>query len=300
MPYKTTPLDWFMFAGLVIAWGTSFAMSKVAVQSLSPEWIVALRLAIGAVFLLAVALVTQQLPAMNMNTWFKYFWLGNIGNTIPFFLITWGLKFVSSGISGLLMGTIPVLILGLAHFALPGERLNRYRIAGIILGFSGLLFILDLGGLGNIASDGGTIIGELAIVAGCICYAIHSITAKRIGFDAPFAQSSGVLTGGAIVALVIAMWRAPHALEAATPAALWATVGLGILPTGLATIIMYKLMERTSPTLVSQSNYLVPVYAVVFGALTLGEKIGWNVLIAMALILAGIFVSRISPKPKAA
>jgi drug/metabolite transporter (DMT)-like permease len=71
-----------------------------------------------------------------------------------------------------------------------------------------------------------------------------------------------------------------------------AVLGLGLIPTGLATVLWFKAVERTSPTFTSMSNYLVPVYALLFGALTLGESVGLNVIAALALIMTGIFISR--------
>ena len=293
MPYKTTAFDWFLLTSLVVIWGSSFAMSKIAVQSISPEWVVALRIAIGAAVLLVAALAMQQLPTRK---WAKYLWLGVIGNTLPFFLITWGLKFVSSGVSGLLMGIIPIIILVLAHFYLPGERLNRYSITGVALGFAGLVVLLAPRSITDSANAKDALVGELAIVVGCLCYGVHSISAKRLGFERPFQQSAGVLTGGAIAAIIAALLLSPHGMANATHAGWLAALGLGLFPTGLATVIMYKLMERTSPTMVSQSNYLVPVFAVILGAVAMNESIGWTVLAALALILAGIFISRLRPK----
>jgi drug/metabolite transporter (DMT)-like permease len=294
MTYKTTAFDWFLFACLVVIWGSSFAMSKIAVQTITPEWISALRLCIGAAVLVVAVKFTQQWPELTKPKLQKYFWLGIIGNSIPFFLITWGVKSVSSGVSGLLMGTIPIIILVMAHFFLK-ERLHRYSLAGVLLGFAGLMILLDPRGASTLPAADNPLWGELAIVAGCLCYGVHSISATRLGFDKPFQQGAGVLTCGAIGAVIIAAIMTPSGFPTASVSGLIATLGLGLFPTGLATVIMYKLMERTSPTLVSQSNYLVPVFAVVLGSVALGETIELNVILALALILIGIFVSRLRP-----
>lgn len=296
MSYRTTPLDWALLIALVVIWGSSFVMTKVAVATLSADWVSALRLAIGAVMLLAIAAATRQLPAWNWPTWRKYLVLGIIGNALPFFLISWGTNLIPSGVAGLLMGTIPLFILVLAHFALPGEQLNRYRIAGFALGFSGLMLILDPRQLGKMSLSGDALWGEGAVLASCLCYAVHAVAAKRMGFDKPFAQSSGVLLAGAAVAVPWAMLHHPQELASAPPLALWAAFGLGLLPTGLATVLSYKLIERTSPTFTAQSNYLVPVFALGLGTLALHEPLPLTILAALALILAGIFVSRRQPR----
>lgn len=94
------------------------------------------------------------------------------------------------------------------------------------------------------------------------------------------------------MATAAAFVQSPFRLNEAPPSALLAMFGLGLLPTGIATVVWFKAVERTSPTFTSMSNYLVPVFALGFGSLTLGEHIGWNVLVALVLVLAGIFVSR--------
>jgi drug/metabolite transporter (DMT)-like permease len=99
---------------------------------------------------------------------------------------------------------------------------------------------------------------------------------------------------GAFLSTTLAMLQSPFTVLQAPPGALLALFGLGLFPTGIATVLWFKAIERTSPTFTSMSNYLVPIFALLFGALTLGESIGWNVLAASVLILGGIGLSRLT------
>ena len=148
----------------------------------------------------------------------------------------------------------------------------------------------------NITNVG--LLGELAVVGGCLRYGINSISAKRLNLRGTVAISAGVLAAGAILATLAALTQSPFDVLQKPAGSLLAVVGLGLIPTGLATVLWFKAVERTSPTFTAMSNYLVPVYALLFGALTLGESIGWNVLAALALILGGIAVSRIKQGQK--
>ncbi len=293
MAYRIAPLDWFLLAGLVVCWGSSFAMSKVALQHIQPEWIAAARLCIGATILLLVTLAQRAPLPLDANHIGKYLWLGLVGNAAPFLVITWGMQFITSGVAGLLMGTIPLIIIIMAHFALPGERLTLPRTAGFVLGFLGIIVLMGPGNLLNLKTHGQELIGQLAVVAGCVMYGINAISAKRMNLKGTVAVSAGVLTAGALIATAAAVLQSPYLLNEAPPQALLALFGLGLLPTGIATVIWFKAVERTSPTFTATSNYLVPVFALAFGALTLGEHIGWNVLVALILVLGGIFVSRV-------
>ncbi len=296
MPYRVTGFDWLLLAGLVISWGTSFAMGKIALEHIVPAWIAAGRLLIGATILVIVSLVQRAPWPTDRRSLAMFAWLGLVGNAAPFFAIAWGMQFVTSGVAGLLMGTIPLIVIAMAHFLLPGERLTPPRIAGFILGFIGIVVLMGPENLLNIKAHGQELIGELAIVFACILYGINAISAKRFGLRGTVTSSAGVLVAGAILATAGALIEAPFDLHHKPAGALLALFGLGLIPTGIATVLWFKAVERTSPTFTSMSNYLVPVYALIFGALLLGEHVGWNVLVALALVLAGIFVSRFAQK----
>jgi drug/metabolite transporter (DMT)-like permease len=294
MKKRITSYDLALMDSLVVIWGSSFAMSKIAIRDLDATWIAALRLCIGAAVMMAIAIWNNESPWYKRESWPKYAWLGFIGNALPFVLITWGIQYTSSGVSGLLMGTIPLFVILIAHGLLPDERLTTWKTIGFLIGFAGIIVLIDPRNLSGLSFTGGELTGELAIVAGCLCYGFHSVTAKRLGFDKPFQQTAGILLSGAVLALIFAVAKKPAGLADMTSAALLATLGLGLFPTALATVIMYKAMERNGPSFVSFTNYLVPVFALLLGAVLFGEKLYWNIAFALALILSGIAVTRLS------
>jgi len=291
---KTHSLDWLILSALVITWGSSFAMTKVAVTHLDAAWVMALRLTIAALVLAPYAIFSGLTLAASPATWGKFIWLGLIGHAAPFFLITWGMHFVSSGVAGLLMGAIPLFLVVLAHFFLVDERLTAPKSLGFLMGFAGIVVLVGPGKLINFSMSGEALWGELAILAGGLCYAIHGVTAKRLGFDHPIKQSACVCIAAAVMGLAFALFVNADGLYGKPQIAFWAVAGLGLLSTALATLLMYRLMERIGPSFVAYSNYLVPVYAVLLGAAALGEQLGWNVFAALLLILTGIAVSRMA------
>jgi drug/metabolite transporter (DMT)-like permease len=269
-------------------------MSKIAIRDLDPIWIAALRLAIGAVVMVGFAVMNYQSPSQKPSSWPKYAWLGFIGNDLPFALITWGIQYTSSGISGLLMATIPLFVIVIAHWLLPTEKLTPLKTLGFLLGFVGIIALMGPQQLSSKSLSRGELAGELAIVAGCMCYGFHSVTAKKLGFDQPFQQTAGILLAGAIFAVVFAVIKKPTGLLDITHSALWATIGLGLFPTALATVIMYRAMERNGPSFVSFTNYLVPIFALLLGAFLFGEKLNWNIALALIFILSGLGMTRLS------
>ena len=192
MAQKSHPLDWLILTALVVAWGSSFAMTKIAVTHLDAAWVMALRLTVAAVILAPYALLNGHTLAAPWRMWGKFTWLGFIGHAAPFFLITWGTHFVSSGISGLLMGAVPLFLLVLAHFFLADERLTVPKVAGFLMGFAGITVLIGPETLLHLSMSGEALKGEIAILAGCLCYAIHGVSAKRLGFEPPLRQTASV------------------------------------------------------------------------------------------------------------
>jgi drug/metabolite transporter (DMT)-like permease len=283
-----------LLALLVIIWGSSFALSKIAIHDVDPNWVAALRLTIGGSVIFAIAQWYNQSPLLVRKSWAKYVWLGVIGNALPFILISWGIQYTSSGITGLLMGTIPLFVIVIAHFLLPDEKLNLRKACGFALGFIGVVVLMNPRHLMNASFRGQELWGELAIILACLCYGIHSVTAKRLGFDKPFQQTSGILLAAAIFALIFAFVQNPYGLEALKFNSTLAIIGLGLFPTAISMVIVYYLMERIGPSAVSFTNYLVPIFALLLGAIAFNETLSWNIALALLCILAGIAITSFS------
>jgi len=296
MPHRPTSTDWLILAALVIVWGASFAMSKQALRHLDASWVMALRLAVAALVLVPYAFWSGAGLAASAGAWGKYTWLAVIGYTVPFFIITWGMYFVSSGVAGLLMASIPLFLVVLAHFTLPDERLNLPKTIGFLLGFAGIIVLIGPQAVFTFSLSGDELMGEMAVLFGCLCYAVHGVSAKRLGFDHPVKQSAAVCLVAAVMGLAFAAIYRPDGLTGVPVSGFAAVVGLGLFPTAIATLLVYRLMARAGPSFVSYSNYLVPIFAVLLGAMLLHEELGWNILAALVLVLSGIAISRITPR----
>ncbi|WP_162918335.1 DMT family transporter [Taklimakanibacter deserti] len=299
MTPAATTRDWITLAALVVTWGSSFAMTKIAVASIDPAWVMALRLLVGGVFLAVIVTLTRRQWPRNKRLWTWFAGLGLIGHAIPFFLISWGTQFISSGLSGVLMGSIPLFVIVLAHIFLPDEKLTRMKSLGFVTGFIGLMIVLGPEKLLRFEGQGMALVGELAILIACICYAVHSLLARRIPFQGPLEQAAAVCLTGGLMGLIFAVLYAPHGLSHATPLAYLCVLGLGIVPTATATLLVYAIVRSAGVSFVAYSNYLVPVYALGLGAVVLGETLTASVGFGLLLILAGIAASRMRSRKAA-
>jgi drug/metabolite transporter (DMT)-like permease len=285
---------WLLLFALVVMWGSSFMFTSIAVSSLPPATVVAARLIIAAVVLSgALALGARQLPASAVH-WRFFVISAIVGNALPFWLISWGQQHIPSGLAGILMAIMPLTTLVLAHVFLEDERLNRFRVLGFTIGFSGIVILVGPNILLEMRGVGSMLLAELAVVAGAICYAANAIIARRRPPTAPLEAATGVAIAASLLMVPIAVAAdQPWQLSLTVPAAVAVTF-LGIVATGVATVVYFRLISVAGPSFLSLINYLIPIWAVGVGVIALGERPGWSALAALVLVLSGIALSELS------
>lgn len=279
-----------MLLALVAMWGSAFALLKIAVAGLPPAVIVAGRLAVATLVLAPLAGRAFRHERPSGRAWRVLALIALIGNVAPFLLITWGQRHIASGLAGILMAVMPLTTLVLAHF-FAHEPLTRRRLAGFAVGFLGIVVLVGPDALRAWAGSGTPLLAELAVLAGAVCYALAAILARR----RPPGDATVAATATVALAAVMAM---PIALAVGTPwpwaapASAWAAVlVLGVVSTALAMVVYFRLIAAAGPSFLSLNNYLIPIWAVIVGALALGERVPVPALIALALVLTGMWIS---------
>lgn len=292
------PAEWGLLILLVALWGSSFMLVRVSLDAFTPVAVTAGRLLIGAgVLLLVLALTRRRVPG-SARTWAFFLAMAVIGNALPFFLIAWGQASIPSGLTGILMAVMPLVVLVLAHFFVAGERLTPRRLAGFALGFLGVVVLTGPEALAAIVGADAALASQLAVLGAALCYGVAAIVARRgpplnpVVTAAAVLSIAGILTGLGLVAGGMAGGAKAVVHD---PVTLWpglALAALGALSTGLATVVYFTLVARAGPTFLSLINYLIPVWAVVLGALVLGERLPPRAFAALGLILAGVVLAR--------
>lgn len=273
----------------MLIWGSSFLLINRSLLSFIPEQVVLIRLWVAAIVMLFVLLIKNRRLPLDIVSWSHFALLSVIGNILPFWLIAVGQTTISSGLAGLLMSVMPLFTIVLAHLFLKDDKINRYKIAGFVIGFSGVGFILAP----TITSFPDSTLSVLLVLIASLCYAVNTVITKIIRQYDPIVVSSGVLISSSIIASLI--W--PQSLmsieiSSASTVTLLSVLLLGVLPTGLAALIYFNIINRTGPSFLSNINYLIPVVAYFLGALILNEVVLWHDLLALLLIIFGIFISR--------
>lgn len=288
-------VDYTLLVVLGAMFGIAFMWTKVAVDEVPPVTIAFSRIAIAAVLIHAVMVVTGQNLKSIAAHWKLILLVGLFGNVLPFSLVAWGQGRVDAGLTAILMAVMPLITLVLAHFFTQDEKLNAYRVVGFVLGLFGVAVLI---GFDKLATLGEETIRQYAIMGAACCYGIHAILSKSLAGLPRRAVSSGVLIASSIALLPFSLFiDQPWTLSISGTSWLMLVL-LGIFPTGIGTLMLFAIIQRQGAGFLSQINFLVPVFGVFWAILLLGETLPPNAILALVIILAGVAIARIKPKQK--
>ena len=297
-PSGLAGLDWGLLALLGLIWGGAFLGVGLALDSLPPLWVAAARISLAALLLVGVAyLAGERLPgfrtAIQRRIWLHCLGMGLFTNAIPFSLLSWGQQLVTSSFAGITMAVVPLFVLPLSHFLVPGERLSAARVVGFLTGFAGVVLLVGGDRLFTPVSGAGgmMLLAQLACVGASCCYACGSIITRLcppVG-TLSFAAAGLLCASIAILPLALLVNGVPSSISTAS----WSGVlFLALLPTGLATILLTIIIRRSGPPFLSLVNYQVPIWAVLIGVSILGEPLPGHFVMALATILVGLAISQ--------
>lgn len=272
---------------LSVIWGSAYLFIKVTVEDVPPLTLVAGRLLLASLLLLAVLAAAGRPFPRDARFWAMLTFMGVVNNVIPFTLISWGEVHITSSLAAILTSAMPLFTIVIAHLARL-ERITPLRTAGVLLGFAGVVVLLGLD-VRDITSS--STLGQFAVIGGSVGYALATVFARQrlVGID-PFQLAAGQMVTGALIALPLALAiDRPFAVHPSLKSGLsWAA--LGLFPSGFAYLIYFWLIQRLSALQVSVVSYLLPITAAILGWAVLDETIGVNTFAGMVLIIAGILV----------
>ena len=293
---KPTLGNWIALICLGAIWGGSFMGAKLALTSFGPMTVALLRLTLASVVLLIITLASgRKFPGFSTSTdqriWVHIAIMGLITNAVPFSLLNWGQLYVSSGFAGVTMAVVPLLVLPLSHFILKSNEMAPQKVIGFIIGFIGIIVLI--GPTQLITSTGANLepVARIACISAALCYGLGAINTRLCPPVSIMVYSTGGLIIGTLFLLPIALLieGVPQWPETT---ALIATIYLGLFPTALATILLVGIINSAGPAFMSVVNYQVPLWAIAFGIIFLGEKVPTSFIAALGLIMLGLAISQ--------
>ncbi len=289
---------WLGFWILAFVWGSSFLFIRIGVEQLSTFQVVFVRTGIAALGLnLIVLLRGKRLPTDRAGIRDLLF-VGIVNTVLPFALITWGEKTVESGLAAVLQGTAALFTMVVAHYVFHDERITPRKVSGLVVGFLGLLVLASRSAAGDIAGadPASHLLGQLAIVLACFCYALganYSRKAIQSRLE-PIVLSAGAMAVTAIIsgiicyALPLVGGPAPAPWTSLTPRVAGAMLALGLVNTFVAYLIFYSIVGTLGAGRASMVTYVIPAVGLALGALFLGEQVDLRLLIGASMIVGSI------------
>ena len=299
---NTYTINWILLLLLSAIWGGAFTLNKYALEAYSPEILVTGRLLVASLALIIIVLVIFKKVKVHRSDWRYYLFMSIVGIVAPFLLISYGQLGIDSSLAGILMSTMPISTLILSHFFLDDERMTKTKLIGFLIAFIGIVVLIMPGKntLHTSMLDG--LSSELMVISGAILYSFAAVYGKRFKITDPLNASTGVTLYSAVIMLIYLIFN-PSIIpnDFGDMSHLSAVLILGIFCTAIATIIYFQILQSSGATFISMMNYLIPVWAILFGVIFFNENTVWNYFIGLLIIIFGIQLSQNkenSRKPK--
>ncbi len=280
--------DWAMLLTLSAIWGASFLFIEIAVETTRPFTLVLIRLALAALALWAVLLVRRERLDLPPGAPFAFLILALLTTVIPFILFAYAQREITGSLGAILNATTPIWGVIVAHLALADEKATPAKIAGVILGFGGVAAMI---GPDFLSEVGTSVPAQLACLAATFCYALSGVYARRfkpMGVR-PMSVATGQLSAGALVMIPLVLLFEPPWATPAPSAGAWAALTcLALLCTSFAYILYFRLVASAGATNSLLVTFLIPVSAILLGAIFLGERLEPRHMLGLALIAAGL------------
>jgi drug/metabolite transporter (DMT)-like permease len=279
--------NWLLFLLLGFMWGSSYLFIKIGlVAGLQPLTLITARLLIGAALLAVVVRVAREPLPRGLRAYVKLSVLGFFGIALPFYLITWAEASVDSSLAAVLASPVPLFVIPFAAVLLRDERLTPAKLVGIVIGLVGVALLV---GFDPTSIGRADFTAELALVGATISYAFAGVYARRyITGYRPMIPALFEVTTALVMIAVLAFaferpWEAPITFNSVV-----AVVWLGLLGSGLAFVVFFRLINQWGATRTSLVAYLMPVWGIALGALVLGEAVTLERVLGTVLVVGGI------------
>ena len=285
MSARGNRIDWLVFFGLGFMWGSSYLFIKLAVDDFGTVTLVALRLIVGAILLWTVVRIAGQAVPRERRIYGHLVVMAILNITIPFLLITWAEQSVESSLAAILTSPVPLFAIVLSSLFLYDEPMRINGVAGLIVGFIGVVIITSPG----LTGEGSSIAGEIALLGAAFSYACGAVYSRRnVRGLAPMIPAVFQVTFAAIITGTIALLL-EHPWTARPDAqAIFSILWLGLLGSGLAYLAVFRLFAHWGATRTTLVAYVIPPVGIALGYLVLQEPIDAGLILGTGLVIAGI------------
>ncbi len=277
--------DYSLLIFLAIIWASAFFNIKIATDSFGPITIAFIRVLLGSIPLIILCIYKKIKIEVFSKDWPWFASIGFVNLVFPFFLIAYGVKEVQSNLAAILMSTSPLTSTLLAHFFIKEEKINILKIVGVLIGFAGIVYLFS----DNFLINENNVFSALCVLIGSLGYVIGGILTLKISHKKNENVTASILIWATIILLPICFYfEQPWSYNPSLTSLISLTY-LGIIATGLAWVLRFKVLKDNGLVFQSQVAYLIPIFGVMLGYIFLKEIITIKVLVALLAIVIGIY-----------
>ena len=289
---KPKILDYILLTILALIWASAFFNIKIATYSFGPITIAFLRVFFGAIPVLLICYYKKIIIEAFSKDWHWFAMIGFINLVAPFFLIAYGVKSVQSNLAAILMSTTPLSSTVLGHFYTKNEKFNFLKTIGILIGFSGIVFLFS----DNLLIDENNFNSALLILLGSTCYVIGGVLTLKISKKKNENVTGSILIWATIILIPMVVfieqpWKITPRLDSTI-----SVIYLGFVSTGIAWLLRFRILVNNGLIFQSQVSYLIPIFGTILSYIFLKELITIKVLIALIAVVLGIYFVQKSDK----
>ena len=285
---QPTLFDYLLLIFLALIWASAFFNIKIATYSFGPITIAFLRVFFGAIPVLLLCYYKKIKVEAFSKDWHWFAMIGFINLVAPFYLIAYGVQSVQSNLAAILMSTTPLSSTVLGHFYTKNEKFNFVKTIGILIGFSGILYLFS----DNILINENNILSALLILLGSTCYVIGGVLTLKISKKKNENVTGSILIWAVIILIpIVSFTEQPWNINPRLDSTI-SVIYLGLVSTGIAWLLRFKILVKNGLIFQSQVSYLIPIFGTILSYIFLKEFITFKVLISLIAVSVGIYFVR--------
>jgi drug/metabolite transporter (DMT)-like permease len=278
-------IDYLLLVILALIWASAFFNIKIATYSFGPITIAFLRVFFGAIPVLILCYYKNIKIEAFSKDWYWFAMIGFINLVAPFFLIAYGVKSVQSNLAAILMSTTPLSSTVLGHFYTKNEKFNFIKTFGILIGFSGIVYLFS----DDLLIDENNFLSALLILLGSTCYVIGGVLTLKISKKKNENVTGSILIWAIIiliplVSLIEQPWNETPRLDSTI-----SVIYLGLVSTGIAWLLRFRILVNNGLIFQSQVSYLIPIFGTILSYIFLKELITAKTLVSLIAVVIGIY-----------
>lgn len=285
---KPTLIDYSLLCFLALIWSSAFFNIKIATDSFGPVTIAFLRVFLASIPLIILCNYKKIRIEVFSKDWYWFALIGIVNLVIPFFFISYGIKAVQSNLAAILMSSTPLTSTILGHYFTKYEKFNLIKTIGVLVGFSGIVYLFS----DNILINENNFYSAIIILLGATGYVVGGVLTLKISNKKNENVTTSICIWASIILLPLTLifeqpWNSTPSMTSVI-----SVIYLGLVSTGLAWLLRFSILKKNGLIFQSQVSFLIPIFGIVLGYIFLNELITPKIIVSVVLVLIGIYLAK--------